>query len=169
MTLHDLNTLPAPALHEALRACCGSPHWVATLAATRPWDSHSDVLRAAEAGWQGLSPAELARAVAHHPRLGESRAAAAVTARARAWSADEQAGTPLADEATRAALAQGNLDYEARFGHTFILCASGRSAADMLVALRARMTNDADTELTVTAHELWLITRLRLQKLLGGA
>ena len=92
-----------------------------------------------------------------------------VSAQASTWSAGEQAGTRDADADTRDALAQGNRDYEARFGHTFILCASGRSAAEMLAALQSRMTNDPATELDVTAHELWRITRLRLEKLLAGA
>ncbi len=166
MTSAELAALPEPALHEALTACCGSPHWVAALAATRPWCDADALMRAAESCWRGLSRSELAHAIAHHPRLGESRAAAAVSPRASAWSASEQAGTRQADDTTRAALAEGNRTYEARFGHTFILCASGRSAAEMLAALQARLANDAEAELMVTADELWKITRLRLEKLL---
>lgn len=168
MTVARLAALPQAELLEALTACCGSPHWVASLAATRPWADDAALLQSAERCWQGLTRDELAHAVAHHPRLGESRAAAAVSARASAWSAGEQAGTRSADDTTLAALAEGNRDYEARFGHTFILCASGRSAAEMLAELRMRMANDAATELTVTAHELWKITRLRLEKLLAS-
>jgi 2-oxo-4-hydroxy-4-carboxy-5-ureidoimidazoline decarboxylase len=169
MTASELSTLPDEALRAALTACCGASHWVEATLATRPWADAATLLDAAERAWQGLTRAQLAEAVAHHPRLGESRAAATVSAQASAWSAGEQAGTRDADAETRAALAQGNRDYEARFGHTFILCASGRSAAEMLTALRARMTNDPATELDVTAAELWAITRLRLEKLLAGA
>ncbi len=169
MTARELSALPDDALRAALTACCGASHWVEATLASRPWAEDHALLSAAERAWAGLTRAQLAEAVAHHPRLGESRAAATVSAQASTWSAGEQAGTRDADADTRAALAQGNRDYEARFGHTFILCASGRSAAEMLAALQSRMTNDPATELDVTAHELWRITRLRLEKLLAGA
>ena len=169
MTAAELSRQPDDALRAALTACCGATHWVEATLTSRPWADEATLLAAAERAWQGLTRAQLAEAVAHHPRLGESRAAVAVSTQASAWSAGEQAGTRDADADTRAALAQGNRDYEARFGHTFILCASGRSAGEMLATLRARMTNDPETELDVTAHELWRITRLRLEKLLAGA
>jgi len=169
MNARELTAVAEPELRELLTSCCGSPHWVGSVMATRPWSDADALLHAAEARWQGLSRDELSLAVAHHPRLGESRAAAALSARSSAWSAGEQAGVRTADDVTRAALADANAAYEARFGHTFILCASGRSAAEMLDAIRARMSNDAETELTVTADELWKITRLRLEKLLASA
>lgn len=167
MTVAELSALPEAELHEALTACCGAPDWVRATAASRPWTSPDALLSAAERAWQGLSPAQRAQAVAHHPRLGESRAAAEVSTRASAWSAGEQAGTRAADDAVRTALAEGNRRYEERFGHTFILCASGLSAERMLEALRSRLGNDPATELEVTAHELWRITRLRLEKLVA--
>lgn len=169
MTAAELSQLSDDALRASLTACCGASHWVEATLASRPWADAATLLAAAERAWQGLTRTQLAEAVAHHPRLGESRAAATLSAQASAWSAGEQAGTRDADATTRAALAQGNRDYEARFGHTFILCASGRSAGEMLAALEARMHHDPATELDVTAIELWKITRLRLEKLLASA
>lgn len=168
MNARELSAMPEPELRERFTSCCASPHWVGSLLASAPWPDAEALLRAAESCWQGLAPAEIEHALSHHPRLGESRAAAALSERSSAWSAGEQSGVRSADEDTRAALAQANAEYEARFGHTFILCASGRSAHEMLAAIRERMTNDPDTERAVTAGELWKITRLRLEKLLAS-
>ena len=137
--------------------------------AARPWRDRDALLAAAEDAWGALANDQLAEAVAHHPRLGESRAAVSLTARETAWSAAEQSGAHAAADAARDALAQGNAEYEQRFGHTFILYASGRSADDMLAALRTRLHNDAGTELAITAGELRKITLSRLEKLLAGA
>jgi allantoicase len=91
--------------------------------------------------------------------------AAAPSAPASGWSAREQAGVAGADQATLAELAAGNREYEERFGHVFLIFASGRSAAEMLAALRERLGNDPAAELRVAAEEQRKITRLRLEKL----
>src|SRR4030095_5810131 len=101
----------------------------------------------------------------HHPRIGERSAARAQSASASQSSAREQSGVAAAVAAARDALAQANRDYEARFGHVFIVCASGKSAGEMLAALRARMGNDPDAELRIAAEEQKKITRLRLERL----
>jgi len=168
MNVAALDALPEAAAREALVACCGAAPWVAAMLAARPWRTPERLFAEAERCWQSLTRAQLAEAVAHHPRLGESRAAAALGERASRWSGEEQAGARVATDATRAALARGNADYERRFGHTFILCASGVSADGMLAALAARLANDPATELTITAGELWKMTRLRLERLLAG-
>lgn len=169
MTLAELNSLPEAAARDALTACCGARPWVELMLASRPWRDRDALLASADRCWAQLSSAQVAEAVAHHPRLGEAKAAAGLSARASRWSAGEQSGASAADDAARAALAQGNRDYEARFGHTFILCASGRSASEMLAALRERLGNEPAAEAAITAAELHKITRLRLTKLLGDA
>lgn len=169
MTLEALNALPEAAARDALTACCGARPWVDAMLASRPWRDRAALLSAADRCWAQLSSAQVAEAVAHHPRLGEAKAAAQLSTRASQWSAGEQSGTSTADDAVRAALAAGNRDYEARFGHTFILCASGRSAAEMLAALRERLGNEPAAEAAITAAELHKITRLRLGKLLDDA
>jgi 2-oxo-4-hydroxy-4-carboxy-5-ureidoimidazoline decarboxylase len=169
VTAPELSRLAEPAAREELRACCGAAAWVEGMLGTRPWPDAEALLTAADRVWEQLTHAQIAEAVRHHPRLGESHAGASLSARASGWSAGEQAGVAAAETATRAALAAGNVEYEQRFGHTFIACASGRSAGDLLSALRARLGNEPATELQITARELHKITRLRLAKRLADA
>jgi len=169
MTVKDLDTAPADVARELLTACCGASPWVGAMLAARPFGDAERLFAAADRCWSALSAEQLGDAIARHPRLGASRAKAALSAREQAWSAGEQSGTESADESAREALAAGNEAYERRFGHTFILCATGLGAGEMLAALRGRLENDAVTERVITARELHKITRLRLEKLLAGA
>ncbi len=168
MTVAELDALPESAARAALTACCGAAPWVAAMLASRPWRERAALLAASERAWAALSPGQLAESIERHPRLGEARAVAELDARERRWSAAEQSGAEAAADDARAALARGNAEYERRFGHTFILCASGRDAEDMLAALRARLGNSREAELAITARELEKITTLRLEKLLAG-
>jgi len=167
VTVGELDAASREQARELLMACCGAAPWVDAMLATRPFGDRARLLAAADRAWGAMTDAELADAIARHPRLGESRAKAALSERERAWSAGEQSGVGAADADARSALATGNEDYERRFGHTFILCATGLGSADMLAALRQRLANDATTERAITAHELHKITRLRLEKLVG--
>ena len=169
MTVADLDSAPAGEARELLTACCGAAPWVEAMLAARPFASRDGLLAAADRCWSALSTAQLADAIARHPRLGGSRAKAALSAREQAWSAGEQSGAADSDDAARAALAEGNEEYERRFGHTFILCATGLDTNEMLAALRRRLGNDAAIERDITGRELHKITRLRLEKLLAGA
>ena len=169
MTVKDLDTAPADVARELLTACCGASPWVDAMLAARPFGDAERLFAAADRCWTALSAEQLGDAIARHPRLGASRAKAALSAREQAWSAGEQSGVGSADDAGRAALAEGNDEYERRFGHTFILCATGLGTNDMLAALRRRLGNDAATERDITGRELHKITRLRLEKLLAGA
>ena len=169
MDVKRLDAIPEGELRELLVACCGAPAWVAAMLSARPFGSRERLLAAADGAWAALPGDAIADAIARHPRLGESRARAALSTRERAWSALEQAGAGDEDAQARAELARGNAEYERRFGHTFILCATGLSGADMVRALRERLGNDPATERAVTARELHCITRLRLEKLLAGA
>lgn len=168
VTVGELDRMPEARARELLAACCGAAPWVSGMLAGRPFGDREGLLAAADRAWARLAPGELAEAIAHHPRLGESAARVPLDERARRWSAGEQSGARATDDSVRAALAAGNAAYERRFGHTFILCASGLGAAEMLAALERRLGNDAETERAVTARELHRITRLRLEKLLAG-
>jgi 2-oxo-4-hydroxy-4-carboxy-5-ureidoimidazoline decarboxylase len=167
MTVGDLDAAPREQARELLVACCGAVPWVDAMLAARPYGDRERLMAAADRAWATLTPEQIGDAIARHPRLGESRARAALTARERSWSAGEQSGVGTADDAARAALALGNEEYERRFGHTFILCATGLSPADMLAALNARLGSDERTERAVTTRELHKITRVRLEKLLA--
>jgi 2-oxo-4-hydroxy-4-carboxy-5-ureidoimidazoline decarboxylase len=108
-----------------------------------------------------LAPADLEQALAGHPRIGEGRTAGH-------WSRREQAGVHGADPATIQALADGNEAYERRFGHIYLVCATGRSAGQLLALLRERLGNDPGTEWGVVRRELAKINRIRLARLLDG-
>ena len=95
-----------------------------------------------------------------HPRIGDRAAS-------RGMSAAEQSGTAAASDQVRQGLAEGNLVYEKRFGHIFLICASGLSGQEMLTRLRVRLGNDQDAERAVVRAELLKITRLRMTKQLG--
>ena len=156
-----LNSLPMPAARTALGRCCGARRWVEAMLAARPFASDAELLAAAERVWWGLGPTDWLEAFAAHPRIGDRGSGGALTD----WARHEQAGADGAAGATLAALAQGNLTYEERFGHVFLISATGKTADEMLGALRGRLANDPATELRVAAAEQAKITRLRLDKL----
>jgi len=154
-----LNALSDERARAALQRCCGARKWVDALLAARPFGGDAELLATAERVWWGLGRADWLEAFAAHPRIGD---------RGRGttdWARREQAGADGAAEATLAALADGNRAYEARFGHVFLISATGKTAEEMLGALRDRLTNDPATELRVAAEEQAKITRLRLDTL----
>lgn len=156
-----LNALSDERARAALQRCCGARHWVEAMLAARPFASDAELRATAERVWWGLGRADWLEAFAAHPRIGARGEGEAMTD----WARREQAGADGAADATRAALAHGNVTYEARFGHVFLICATGRTADEMLGALRGRLANDPATELRVAAEEQAKITRLRLDKL----
>ena len=160
-----LDRLPRDAARTELARCCGAWRWVEGMLEQRPFGRREKVMEAAEQVWDTLGPGDWIEAFSHHPRIGESRAAAHDDAAARAWSAEEQARA-VADDADRERLAAANATYEQRFGHIFIICAPGLTAAEILARLETRMHNDVETELRVAAEEQRRIMRLRLERLL---
>jgi OHCU decarboxylase len=162
MQLDDLNALDQDGAAHALRQCCGSSRWSARMAAARPFADPDALAAMADRVWVDLDAADWLESFAAHPRIGS-----AGSGPSESWSAQEQAGVADAPDAERDRLAQRNRDYEARFGYIFIVCASGRSAGEMLAILEARLANDPDVELRVAANEQRKITRLRLLKLLN--
>jgi OHCU decarboxylase len=160
-----LNALPREKAEERLLACCGSREWAKRVAAARPFPSGEELADTADRIWRGLSKADWLDAFAAHPKIGST--AAAGHGKARAWSRDEQRGVGGASRETLESLAAANREYEERFGHIFIVCASGRSADEMLALLRARLGNDPEREISLAAEEQRKITRLRLEKLLA--
>ena len=155
----------ADAVEELLRLC-GSRRWAEAVADARHFASPAALLHAAERAFDELERDDWLEAFAAHPRLGDRDALRAKFASTATWAAGEQAGAAAADDATLDALAQANRDYEARFGHIFLLCATGKSAAQMLADLRGREHNPPDIELAIAAEQQRAITRLRLPKLL---
>lgn len=161
-----LDRLTDDELEQALGACCGARRWVDRMMRSRPFRDTETLLRRAEEIWWSLGPEDWREAFAHHPRIGERDAEVAQAVRARGWSAGEQRGVADASSDIRSAIADGNREYERRFGHIYLVSASGKSAEELLELLRARLANDPATELEVAAGEQAKITRLRLLKLI---
>lgn len=161
-----LNQLSAEARGEALLRCCGSRRWVEGMLAAHPFASTAVLYERAEQIWAELTREDYLEAFSHHPRIGEDVAALRARFAATAdWSSQEQAGVAAADNATLEALARDNRRYFERFGYIFIVCASGKSAAEMASLLAARLDNAPEQELAIAAREQARITRLRLEKL----
>lgn len=152
---------------EHLARCCGSRRWVEAMLRQRPFRDAAHLYRCASDCWRKLAREDWLEAFSHHPRIGELDSAPALDTTQRAWAQGEQSGAAEADGGVRAALARGNREYEAKFGYVFLVCATGRTGAQMLAWLEERLRNDADTEIAIAAAEQEKITRLRLEKLLS--
>ncbi len=164
--LARLNALSDGEARQAFLDCCGAHAWAAQMATRRPFTSSEELLEAAERLWDELSDADWLEAFCRHPRIGQKKAPAPPSAQAGRWSEQEQAGTRLASEEGLVELQRANEAYEERFGYLFIVCATGKSAEEMLALLRQRLQNEPADELRIAAEEQRRITRLRLLKLL---
>ncbi len=188
LTLPEFNVLPADQAQQALLTCCAAARWAEAVAAGRPFATIDDVLRRSDAAVSGLTVPDLREALAGHPRIGRPPPAepgagqpeTGQPARTRApekgrpqtgqpgWSRQEQSGVDPADQATMQALADGNQAYEHRFGHIYLVCATGRSGPELLALLQQRLGNAPAAEWRVVRAELEKINRIRLAKLLAG-
>ncbi|WP_263383352.1 2-oxo-4-hydroxy-4-carboxy-5-ureidoimidazoline decarboxylase [Granulicella arctica] len=157
----------ATAAREVL-PCCGSSLWAEELASRRPIATDAVLFAASDKVWKALPEAAWQEAFDSHPRIGQRQVEKQATAESLRWSEQEQQAAMSPDEAAVVALAEGNARYEAKFGRIFIVCASGRSAADILGILEGRMGNDPMTELYEAAEHQRQITQLRLRRWLEG-
>ncbi len=132
-----------------------------------PFQTKEELFAAAEEIWFKLLPNDWLEAFAHHPKIGDLNSLRAKFASTQQWAAGEQAGVSAASEEVLKALAEGNTQYESKFGYLFIVCATGKSAAEMLAILQSRLPNDHATELQIAAIEQSKITKIRLEKLLS--
>jgi OHCU decarboxylase len=165
-SIDRINELSPEEAHAEFLKCCGSDEWARRMSDARPFSNPDELLSKADEIWWSLTQEDWLEAFRAHPKIGEKNAAAAQSAEAQRWSAQEQSESERAPAETKAALAAGNRVYEQRFGFIFIICATGRSAEEMLSGLNGRLNNDAETELRIAAEEQRKITQLRLQKLL---
>ncbi|MCE3554665.1 2-oxo-4-hydroxy-4-carboxy-5-ureidoimidazoline decarboxylase [Pseudonocardia sp. RS11V-5] len=154
LTVRGFDDLPAARAEELLREVCSAPRWARQVAAGRPYGSLAALQHAAGAA---LTGDDLDAALAGHPRIGARSA--------RGTARREQGAVATASAQVLDALAEGNRAYEERFGHVYLVCASGRSAEDLLATLRARLANDPAVERRVALTELTAINRLRLERM----
>jgi 2-oxo-4-hydroxy-4-carboxy-5-ureidoimidazoline decarboxylase len=158
----SFNSAPEAELRPLLTECLAVPRWVDAIVAGRPYASTDALLAASHVAAQGLSDEEVLGAIAGHPRIGERQKTGGVSAK---WSRSEQSGV---DSSQADRLAAANAAYEDRFGHIYLVCATGLSGAEMLDNLSSRMDNPPDVEIRVVNDELAKIAALRLQKLIGS-
>ena len=165
--LEDWNRLEQETATKVILPCNGSLAWAIGVVNLYPFETPDELFAASDKVWLALPEEAWQQAFDSHPRIGEHKAKAA-TAQSLKWSAGEQsAANP--DEATQAALAAANMEYEQKFGRIFIVCATGKRAAEMLAILQRRLVNDPATELKEAAEQQRLITQIRLRKWLGIA
>jgi 2-oxo-4-hydroxy-4-carboxy-5-ureidoimidazoline decarboxylase len=148
-----------------LTTCCGSGAWVERMLRRRPFGTADALLTAAHEAWLDLTHTDWLEAFSHHPKIGERASLARRFAATAHLSSQEQSGVAAASAQVLDDLAAANRRYEEKFGYIFIVCATGKSAAEMLAMLRARLLNDGETEIRVAAGEQAKITELRLQRL----
>jgi 2-oxo-4-hydroxy-4-carboxy-5-ureidoimidazoline decarboxylase len=157
MQLIEFNHAEPARVRALLTECLDVPRWVDAVLSGRGYDDLAELLTAAEAALP-LHTDEIRKAIAAHPRIGEKAAGSGTSDR---WSRAEQSGV---DDAAAAEFRTANAEYEERFGHVFLVCASGRSGQELLENLRSRLDNDPETELAVAGEELGKIAILRLKK-----
>jgi len=161
MTLGSFNAAPPPDAERTVLACCASGTFATAIAGRRPYPDQAALLTAIDAVFNTLSWDDIVEAMNEHPRIGDRSVRGGM-------SAAEQSGAAAAGDEVRQGLADGNLAYEQRFGHVFLICASGLSGQEMLDQLRARLDNDEEAERAVVRAELKKITRLRMTKMLSS-
>jgi 2-oxo-4-hydroxy-4-carboxy-5-ureidoimidazoline decarboxylase len=155
------------AARALLGTCCGAPGWIERMLARRPFGSQQALLSAGREEWLALGPNDWREAFAHHPKIGDIDTLKRKFAATRYLSEREQQGVASASDEVLRALADANRAYEARFGYIFIVCATGKTADEMLGLLRQRITNPPDVEIHIAAEEQARITALRLMGLSG--
>ena len=165
MRLEALNALSAEEAARAFERCCGARAWVQAMVNERPFPDAAALYAAADRLWAKLSPQDWKEAFLHHPRIGDLASLKAKYANTMQWAEGEQSGATGASEEVLRALAEGNREYEAKFGYIFIVCATGKTAIEMLELLKERLPHDRDREIGIAAEEQRNITRLRLEKL----
>jgi OHCU decarboxylase len=166
-TLQSWNALDLMEATQQLLHCCAANRWAGALSEQRPFDSEEKLFEAADSVWSQMNEPDWMEAFAAHPRIGERKAEHG-SSRFATWSQQEQASTNAAEQQTLDALARCNLRYEEQFGFTYIICATGKSADEMLRILSHRLNNDRRSELREAAEQQRQITQIRLRKWLAG-
>ena len=168
MNLATLNSLSNEALAEELTKCCGSSAWVQKLLDLRPFSSADDLYSKAHEAWAECSEEDGLEAFTHHPKIGSTEELAKKFASTSHWASSEQASVKKANQAILKRLATGNEAYEQKFGYIFIVCATGKSAEEMLALLEQRLPNIQEIEIGIAMAEQMKITIIRLEKLLNA-
>jgi 2-oxo-4-hydroxy-4-carboxy-5-ureidoimidazoline decarboxylase len=165
MNLEKLNTLSSEEATHAFMQCCTASVWVEAMVNARPFIDKRAIAKQADLAWQDLEEADYLEAFEGHPQIGNVATLRAKYANTKELASGEQGAVSQATEQVLADLAKGNADYLEKFGFIFIVCATGKSAAEMLTLLTERLPNDRSTELINAAEEQRKIFHLRIEKL----
>lgn len=167
MTIQDFNTLPDKEAFGALFVCCGSRIWAQSLLEKRMFTSLEELKEISDILWEQTTESDWMEAFSHHPKIGDVKSLEKKFASTAAWASGEQASVNEASQEVIQKLAKGNEDYEKKFGFIFIVCATGKSAPEMLELLEIRLPHEREKELRIAANEQNKITHIRLDKLLS--
>ena len=162
--LQAWNQLELAAAAAEVLPCCSAQQWARGLALARPLDDEQSLLATSDKIWLALGRADWDEAFASHPRIGEKKIPAVASRESAEWSHQEQGSVANADNETREQLQRGNTAYEERFGSTYIVCATGKTAEEMLTILLRRLHNTEEQELLEAVEQQRQITQLRLRK-----
>jgi 2-oxo-4-hydroxy-4-carboxy-5-ureidoimidazoline decarboxylase len=165
INLAAINSLDEDRLQEAFLKCSGSAVWADQLTGQRPFSTAADLQAKVAAAWNELTHEDWLKAFASHPKIGDLESLRKKFASTASWASNEQSGVNSAAEETLKELAEGNDLYEKRFGHIFIVCATGKTASEMLSLLKERLNNLPEVEFKIACNEQKKITQLRLEKL----
>ena len=161
------NSIEEREAQNEIRSCCGSTRWAAEMTMRRPFRDEAQLFAAADRVWAEGDEVDWLEAFRSHPKIGEARAALETGTKAAGWSKEEQKDVALAEVAIKARLADANRSYKDKFGFIFIVCATGKSAAEILSVLESRLENGREIELRNAEQEQRKIMQLRLRKWLG--
>lgn len=164
MTLSEFNQLPETEAFEVLFSCCGSSEWAKQLLAKRPFSTLENLKKESDLIWLFCKEPDWLEAFSHHPKIGDKKALEEKFKKDK-WAANEQSGMNSASEDIVVQLAQANMDYERKFRFIFIVCATGKSAEEMLKLIKDRLYNNRDKEILNAMQEQNKITHIRLDKL----
>lgn len=166
MLLEQFNALTYDEALKDLQRCCGARRWTTQMVARRPFRTVDEVYTAADQLWSTCTREDVLEAFRHHPKIGDVASLRSRFATTKQWAEGEQAGVRAAADEVLKRLAAGNEAYELKFGYIFIVCATGKTAEEMLALLEERLVNAPALELKIAAGEQAKITRIRLGKLL---
>lgn len=167
MTLQELNLLDTSSLEAEFFKCCGCTAWTKKLIQFVPFSSLQSLLQQSDDIWKRCNKQDALEAFSHHPKIGDLKSLEKKFASTKQWASGEQAGMDEASQQVLKQLADGNKRYEEKFGYIFIVCATGKTALEMLEILSQRIPNNADDELKIAMNEQNKITHIRLNKLLA--
>lgn len=168
MTIEELNTINRKDAFDELFKCCGCTIWAQNLIDFRPYKNKEELFRLSDMIWTSCEGEEVLEAFSHHPKIGDLKSLEKKFASTKEWASGEQSGVNVAAPKILEELAAANAEYEKKFGYIFIVCATGKTADEMLALLKWRLRNVPEEEFRIAKAEQNKITHIRLDKLITG-